>query len=515
MYANGGAADANSGRKRKTANDFGGGGGGGGGDWSGGGGFEGEWNNFGYDNDHGGGFGAGAGVDAEYAFFSHQRRGRRKSHREADADTTIGVMRVKGGAPAAQHRYVDLNRVARKQRKRKVKSSILERNKSMLVAEAIAEGDDERARAAAIAAIDSSMSSNDDAELKKALENVPDDARKDAALTKLDVHTELTAARVNEDAMYISSCSEDEEVLQHTLRMLRFEHIPHHAQTAFEDDNEKDAPTMRVPEAIGNLFDEVTRSDIHSGVPESVSHAGGHSQDDSDDDDDDDEFGAHAQETRDSHAARVHKLRSQIKDVLRQRGNPPSECFKCMWGNAQYDAVNAKPLYQLFQLMEREVGRRDLRAVAKLVHKFFKHAIFLPMTRAGKRIHMWRTRDVYVHLTEHDCDPRIQMYRMLRELNQLGTVLMNETHTFDPETRAVIPHPQVVRSALDTYKLRLQIMSADPKKMLFHDEHAAFDLSSAAANPRAGGGSSKPSIMSGNYTMELVAAPRAVQVRNK
>lgn len=408
-------------------------------------------------------------------FFQHQRSGRKRKAEE-------------NGKPL---RYVPLERIARKHKKARVRKEIEHREKALAVMAAVAEGDDSNA-------------ANQD-EVEDSLSSEENNA--------LDVRArgELVAANTRENDMNYSSCSDDEEILLHTYKIMRQQSgLP----GSFEEDvaaavaqpsTTKKKKKLEVPESINqSVFEESENKKKQTNSADDSNnnkHSGGTKEEDDDEDEEDVLF----EEQQESKRERIHRLKVLIRKEQKRRGNPPAECFKCMWGNPQYDAVNALPAHQLTMLMESEIGRLELRAIAKLVHKFYKHAIYLPMVRAGKKIFMWRTRDVYLHLTEHTYEPTVQRYRDVRKIDALIDVLLNETHTFDPKTHRLVAVVPNINSLERMMKLKWMLMEKkDTRNMAFYDENASFNNQS-----------NQMSAVSGHYELKAIAPPNAINVRNK
>jgi len=304
-------------------------------------------------------------------------------------------------------------------------------------------------------------------------DNAEDDEEEAGAVVGRGAHkAELVAAELDENVMYYSSCSDDEEVLK--FELVKYGHTTASVeQRRAETGSSSHCGRDHVPSGA-RLFDEpdAVLPDADSSSERQPSNEA-----------------AQWAESVESKRARIVQLRQHVHRERRRRGVVADECFKCMWGNARYDAVYAKPLHQCFALMEQEIGRRELRAVAKTVHEFFKHAIYLPMLRSGRQVPMWRTRTIYEHLMEHECEPRIQLYRQLRTLNTLQSVLIDETHVRDPTTDKVRPDVPTIRALLDVIKLSQQLSTVNPKQMVFYDDKSALNLGSATSQNAASTGS--------------------------
>jgi len=286
-------------------------------------------------------------------------------------------------------------------------------------------------------------------------------------------HSEVMAAAVAEHEMYESSCSEDEEVLAYELkhydivlnsgRNFSRPHCNSNDRSGLRGSGHDDIPinARLFEESLGGTSAAAASSEAYGAV---------HGDDWSED------SAIPAQETVQSKRQRVAEMRDHLHREKTRRGVVAEQCFKCMYGNERYDSVYAEPLAQLCKLMEQEIGRRDLRAVSRTVHLYFKNAIYLPMLKAGRYVPMWRTRSIYEHLTEHETEPRVQLYRQIKTLNTLQSVLI------DKQTGEVKVNVPVVRALVDIIKTSNQLQSVDPKKMLFYNDKASIDLAAAGAN---------------------------------
>lgn len=109
----------------------------------------------------------------------------------------------------------------------------------------------------------------------------------------------------------------------------------------------------------------------------------------------------------------------------RPRRNVPQEdeahhnefnCFACMWGNRDVNSVKGDMIAQMLELAEHSLGREGLGfgVVARCVHLYFKHKIFFPMRKEGKKVPMWRTRSIYGHFLTSK-EPRLVLYQAIRK----------------------------------------------------------------------------------------------------
>jgi hypothetical protein len=448
------------------------------------------------------------GDDDAFHFFAHQRaqqqrqrfqaRYRQSSWNQHPPNESFGgggasLRSEAGGFLNADEpkpdEFVPIERIAHSIQKRHLRQTVKHRFRSIAAATALAEGDEDVAAAVA--------KEDDDDNDEKLISPEVDRLVGGTVVPSAVLSSEMAAASVSSNAMYYSSCSEDEDVLLNTIKLLRHDSPSHAASAAFEEDRPSDPKRAR-------------RGDTSTAVPELFQPAPATTHSSAEDSAD---ANANIHEEGSSRRERINRLRVQLVDERRRCGNPAPECFYCMWGNAAYDSANARPVHDLFALMHSEIGRREMRAVAKTVHKYFKDAIYLPMVNAGKRMFMWRTRDIYRHLTEHDCEPRVVIYRTMQELNMLTSSLINETHSVNPRTKQITTHPNNIRAYLDAKKFQWQLMNTNPKKLIYFDERANIDLSAASSTRGANNASGAASV--GSYELRAIDSPHAVNVRNK
>jgi hypothetical protein len=209
-------------------------------------------------------------------------------------------------------------------------------------------------------------------------------------------------------------------------------------------------------------------------------------------------------ETAESQRLRLLTLKNHLQKERRRRGVVAEVCVKCTYGNRQYDEIFAKPLQECFALLEREIGRSDPRAIAKMVHKHYKHEIFLKMAALGKAVPMWRTRTIYEHLMQHDNEPRIRVWRQLRIIDKLQNVLVDETHTVDKETGEVKPDIQTIKTIVDLMKVGLQMSTTNVKNMFGYDDKAAIDVGKALRQ----NATDKQSAVRGRFSMRAVSSKK-------
>jgi len=280
------------------------------------------------------------------------------------------------------------------------------------------------------------------------------DAR--VALDETEAELELAEAATN--TLYYSSCSDDEFVLEATLNQMQSTGIAA-PPPRFEEDSVAAAAVSAAAAAAA------------AAAPESAAPVAS----------------LVVEQEKLRHCERVAQLRASIATERQRLGETAPVCFKCSFGSSKHDSVRAADVRELFALMEREVGRRDFRAIAKSVHRFFKYKIYIPAIRRGRQLSMWRTRDIFMHLQKHENEPRVMICRNISMLNDLAEVLRDKTHVRDPENpEKTIVNVNNIRELRETLKLAHAFACSEPKRMIFYDDSAAINVGAAASNRTTG-----------------------------
>lgn len=166
----------------------------------------------------------------------------------------------------------------------------------------------------------------------------------------------------------------------------------------------------------------------------------------------------------------------------RPRRRPRDTCFLCTHGDRNYDAMYAPAVKRCRELIEENIGHCNLYYLARQVHKHFKHNIYLPQRRAGRRVPMWRSRSVYEHITRHELDPRIyvavRIYSLRAVLESLDDCLFY-TH---PDTGERVPHKDNLKAAKDVHAQLDRLYAMNVAKANFYDPSAQYDPGARTKN---------------------------------
>ena len=150
-------------------------------------------------------------------------------------------------------------------------------------------------------------------------------------------------------------------------------------------------------------------------------------------------------------------------------------CFRCRYGDKRYDAANAPKVQELWRLMAEGVGHTNTVALAKTLHLFFKHEIYLPMRRAGKRIPMWRTRHVLEHLRYHEQEPHLWIAESILQAKKLQYLAAQSVFQVGKDGK-VRPQAAMFKVWEAMTKTLVSLYGAKPREMNFCDEGAGMSL---------------------------------------
>lgn len=183
-----------------------------------------------------------------------------------------------------------------------------------------------------------------------------------------------------------------------------------------------------------------------------------------------------AASTVDSSIPGVSRSRRGAVTMHRQ----PDQCFRCSFSDRNYDAVYAQDVRTLMSIYEKGIGHAKREHLAKQVHLYFKHHIYLPMQRAGKRVPMWRTRTILEHMNSHDNEPRLFISQTISHFRSNFAMLRSMQYKRDPETGALEPNIRNQQLAERSANMILKMYKADATKMNFYDDAAQYDLGAAS-----------------------------------
>jgi hypothetical protein len=150
-----------------------------------------------------------------------------------------------------------------------------------------------------------------------------------------------------------------------------------------------------------------------------------------------------------------------------QRTAHREECFLCSWGDRFHDGLEAPAVIRLNLILDLNYGLVDNRAIAQMMHIYFKERIYDP-TRG---MAMLTQETVLEHIEQmHSLDPRIMLGETIRMYQRLIAVLQNEIFygngSFGRFQFAALN--QATRQLLMLYK-------SDPVKMNFYDAKRAIN----------------------------------------
>jgi len=141
------------------------------------------------------------------------------------------------------------------------------------------------------------------------------------------------------------------------------------------------------------------------------------------------------------------------------------ECFLCLFGNVQYDAVVSDKLRGLWNLFEENYfSMTDTEGLATSMYAYYLEEIYEPGIAEGQKLPRWSAQGVYYHITEHMGEPRIfvgesiKMLQKIRDAMKPYAIKRMGENEFKPDTRVVAEIRQLTKQIQDLYR-------SDPQEM--------------------------------------------------
>lgn len=180
----------------------------------------------------------------------------------------------------------------------------------------------------------------------------------------------------------------------------------------------------------------------------------------------------------------IEEARKNSTNVKKKNSN--NDCFACDWITTHSFGVKEDAAQNLVTIMHQGIGHIKTRRLAKLIHERFKKTIYFPTKeklekrdptkpiKETERIKIWRTWQIYEHITEHINDPRFILFSQLERALARQNTLERMTFSYyrDPTgTQEFIHFDKDIDKANDLCQERiLKILKSEPKKMLYYNE---------------------------------------------
>ena len=154
-------------------------------------------------------------------------------------------------------------------------------------------------------------------------------------------------------------------------------------------------------------------------------------------------------------------------------------CFGCKFSSrpdlGDTDAlIPGSEINAILTIWETQLGRVDVAQLAKMCHEYFKRMIFEPARKSGRRLPMWRTRDIYDHFVYHQMDPRTWALMQIKKWERVSRTL--EETMFMQNMGQVAPAEKFMRLSLLVDKRVEELRRIKPGEMLFYNADCQIDL---------------------------------------
>ncbi|KKM17467.1 hypothetical protein LCGC14_1675470 [marine sediment metagenome] len=176
----------------------------------------------------------------------------------------------------------------------------------------------------------------------------------------------------------------------------------------------------------------------------------------------------------------VDKDRKRLSHKRRRKRKRQSNfsCFGCTYGSPNQDPISGENMNTLIRIFEENYGKTDNFILARMCHVYFKQHIWIPMKNRGFRIHMWRTREIYIHFTKHLEEPRIYLVETIKKYKNIAKVLECMVFKkYSDNGDLIIPDKRNLKDLLDVDKRIIELYKTKPQSMNFYNENSSIDLS--------------------------------------
>lgn len=123
---------------------------------------------------------------------------------------------------------------------------------------------------------------------------------------------------------------------------------------------------------------------------------------------------------------RRERLRSQVGFAA--AASQAAECFWCSWCKGATVTISNRCVSELRDIMFNRPNQ-DPRIVAREAHRYYMQRIWSDAQCRSQGLPVWRTRNIYLCITEHNFSPLLYQFQALRELWQLSQATFERAGT--------------------------------------------------------------------------------------
>ncbi len=177
---------------------------------------------------------------------------------------------------------------------------------------------------------------------------------------------------------------------------------------------------------------------------------------------------------------------------------PRTQCFGCLWTSRNQVKVdkNLSPdkINQMNKIWSDLFGRSSNWTAAKLVHLFFKHEIYSQLAarrnaaivrgdieHAPPMVAMWRTKEILIHYTRHQLDPRVHFKTTIERFRHISEMLYMTSCSKTAGGSGVAPVEKNIALMLRVEAQLMRMYSQSMTGLNFHNDEIEIDFRTMGA----------------------------------
>lgn len=164
-------------------------------------------------------------------------------------------------------------------------------------------------------------------------------------------------------------------------------------------------------------------------------------------------------------------------------------CFRCLYGQEEYDSVNNEDMAHLHKLHYENIGKIDPMCIALIMHKFYNETIRPKAVARGQYLPPWRSKSIFVCNMTHNWNPETQIVTHLLDITTVLSCIKNKLSSV-PKKRKAGADGGVAADEEDDDELHLKHLAEynktlktlawfsylRPEKMVFHNPNQQIKL---------------------------------------
>jgi len=162
-------------------------------------------------------------------------------------------------------------------------------------------------------------------------------------------------------------------------------------------------------------------------------------------------------------------------------------CFRCLYGQEEYDSVNNEDMAHLHKLHYENIGKIDPMCIALIMHKFYNTTIRPKAVARGQYLPPWRSKSILVCNQTHNWNPETQIVTHLHDITTVLSYMKNKLSSAPKRKREDVgaedededdddPHLKYLAEYNKTLKTLAWFSYLRPEKMVCYNPNQQIKL---------------------------------------